>query len=404
MGEVILEQVGSRRTEREFLRFGREIYRLYPHYVTPLDDDIEGVFDPLRNKLFDGGEAVRWIARDPSGRTVGRIAAFYNRAQAAIEEQPTGGVGFFESVDSQEVADTLFDAAHEWLAERGMEAMDGPVNFGSRDMWWGLLVDGFDIDPLYGNPYNPPYYRTLFENYGFREYFNQHTYERDLDPEHINPSVIERVERLKAEGAYTFEHIDTKQMKAVPEDFRKVYNRAWSSFTGVKQLSKEEVEELFKTLRPIIDPRLIYFARKDGEPVGFFVMIPDLNRVIKPFRGHFGTVNKLRLLWKLKTGRCNRIFAMIFGVDPDYQRRGIEAGMIMAFGQTVRRERLPYRNMELAWVGDFNPVMMRVVEQYVEARRIKRHITYRYLFDRNKEFRRCPSLKLTRRPSETEVI
>ena len=171
----MLEEVVTKRQEREFLSMAKRLYRGNRNWVQPLDDDIRAVFDPAKNRMFEGGEAIRWIARSGEGDVVGRIAAFYNTDQAAEEEQPTGGCGFFECIDSQEVADMLFDAAREWLRSKGMEAMDGPINFGNRDEWWGCLVQGFELQPLYTNPYNPPYYKELFEHYGFQNYFNQYT-------------------------------------------------------------------------------------------------------------------------------------------------------------------------------------------------------------------------------------
>ena len=158
-----LQEVTSPQLAREFLNLPKRIYKGNRNWVCPLDEDIEKVFDPARNPLFGDGEAIRWLVRNRKNEVVGRIAAFYNREQAAIEEQPTGGCGFFEAINDQEVADLLFDAARMWLASRGMEAMDGPINFGPRDTWWGLLVEGYEFQPLYANPYNPPYYKELFE-------------------------------------------------------------------------------------------------------------------------------------------------------------------------------------------------------------------------------------------------
>ena len=112
-----------------------------------LDPSIQAVFDPKKNEMFSDGEAIRWIARDKKGEVVGRIAAFYDREHAFLEEQPTGGCGFFEAINDQELADQLFDAARMWLSSRGMEAMDGPINFGPRDSWWGLLVSGYEFQP-----------------------------------------------------------------------------------------------------------------------------------------------------------------------------------------------------------------------------------------------------------------
>ena len=132
-----LFEVTSPALVREWIDFPKRLYRGNRNWVCPLDNDVLEVFDPAKNELFADGEAVRWIVRDASGTVVGRIAAFYNLEKAALEEQPTGGCGFFECIDSQQVADMLFDAARLWLASRGMEAMDGPINFGQRRDWWG---------------------------------------------------------------------------------------------------------------------------------------------------------------------------------------------------------------------------------------------------------------------------
>ena len=377
---------------REFLDLPKRLYRGNRNWVCPLDGDIESTFDPACNKKFRAGEAARWIARDEGGQVVGRVAAFYNRDDAALEEQPTGGVGFFEAENDQGLADLLFDTARDWLAARGMEAMDGPINFGSRDAWWGLLVDGFEFQPLYTNPYNPPYYIELFEKYGFRNYFNQYTYNRKLKAGILNQSVYERVKRLEESPGYRFDHIDIRNLPQVAEDFRLVYNKAWANHSGVKPLESEDAQKMMRTMKPIIDERLIYFAWFNDEPIGFFIMVPDLNRVIGRFGGKMNLINKIRLWSMLKlTRRADRIFAIIFGVVPEFHGKGIESGIIHRFEQEVGKG-THYKSLELAWVGDFNPIMMRMVENYVLATKHKTHVTYRYLFDRTKEFKRAPRM------------
>jgi hypothetical protein len=155
-------------TEKEFLFGTVYLYKNDPNWVRPLDKDIHDVFDKTKNKSFRFGKAERWILKDDTGKLLGRIAAFVNSKYKNIgDNSPTGGVGFFECINSQEAADLLFDNARHWLINNGMEAMDGPINFGERDRWWGLLTRGF-YEPLYCMNYNPPYYVQLFENYGFR--------------------------------------------------------------------------------------------------------------------------------------------------------------------------------------------------------------------------------------------
>lgn len=375
----------------------KPIYAGNRYWVRPLDDDIEARFDPARNEQFENGDAIRWILRDSSGKVAGRIAAFYNRDTAVLNEQPTGGCGFFECVNDQQAANILFDAAKLWLEQRGMEAMDGPVNFGDRDQWWGLLVEGFQLQPLYANPYNPPYYVQLFENYGFQNYFNQHTYLRNIKVGEFNPSVYDRVKRLQETPGYRFEHIRKDNLEQVADDFRMIYNKAWARFPGVKAMDREHTQKLMKSISVIMDEKLIYFAYFNDEPIGFFIMIPDLNRVIGRFGGKFHAINKLRLWAMLKfTHKADRVFGLIFGVDPAFQGKGIESGIIYEFEKAVARGEIHYKTLELAWIGDFNPLMMRMVESYVCAQRHKMHVTYRYLFDRNKEFTRCPKLGVKR--------
>lgn len=392
MSRFQLEEVTSAQQRSDFLNFPKKLYRGNRYWVCPLDSDIEGIFDRRRNKLFREGDAVRWLLRDEKGKVCGRIAAFYNRELLKANDN-AGGCGFFECIDSQPAADMLFDAARDWLAARGMDAMDGPVNFGDRDQWWGLLVDGFELQPLYANPYNPPYYKALFENYGFKNYFNQHTYLRNLRAGEFNQSVYERVKRLLETPGYRFEHISKKNLDQVAENFRLIYNKAWANFTGVKPIDREHAHRLMATLRPLIDERLIIFAYFNDEPIGFFIMVPDINRVIGRFNGRLNWLNKLRLLLMLRMHKADRIMAIIFGVVPEFHGKGIESGMMHRFekeviGGTVKN----YKSLELAWIGDFNPVMMRMVENYVCATKHKMHTTYRYLFDRTREFKRCPRL------------
>ena len=383
-----LQEVTTPALEREWLDFPKRIYKGNRNWVCPLDVDVLEVFNPSKNELFADGEAIRWVARDARGELVGRIAAFYNREKASIEEQPTGGCGFFESIDDPQVADMLFEASRMWLASRGMEAMDGPINFGQRRDWWGLLVEGYEFQPLYKNPYNPPYYKELFENYGFKNYFNQHSFIWRVNDSEANKQIFARAERLYTVPGYRVENIDMNNLEEAAESFRVIYNKAWALFSGVKPMTQEEALEMVREMKPIIDPNIIFFAYFNEEPIGFF----------GKFNGKFGLRQKLRLMWDLKVRKsCDRIFGIIFGITPEFHGKGVESAIMVKYWQFLERTKNPYKSMELAWIGDFNPVMNRMIETYVCATRHKVHTTYRYLFDRTKEFHRCPRLGVKRR-------
>lgn len=399
MAKYILKEVKTASDERVWLHVDRPIYKDCPMWVCPLDNDIRNVFNPERNKKFNNGEAIRWTAFDcATGEAVGRIAAFYENNASDDYEQPTGGCGFFECIDSQQVANMLFDACRDWLKSKGMEAMDGPINFGSRDAWWGLLVDGFQYQALYTNPYHQPYYKALFENYGFQNYFNQNTYVWRAESGVLSEVALEKARRVLSNPEYQIKDVTNTDLSEAAENLRTIYNKAWALFTGVNPMSEAEAQKLMQTLKPIIDPNLIYFAYYKDEPIGFFVMVPDLNCVIGKFGGRFGIIEKLRLMWDLKVRKsCDRVFGIIFGITPQFQGKGVESAiMTYILENYIQTGRSPYKTFEFAWIGDFNPVMNKMIERYVCATRHKMHTTYRYLFDRTKEFTRCPRIGFKR--------
>lgn len=399
MAKYILKEVKSAADEKVWLHVDRPIYKSLPMWVCPLDNDIRNVFNPKVNKKFENGEAIRWTAFDSAtGEAVGRIAAFYENNASDDYDQPTGGCGFFECIDSQEVANLMFDACREWLASKGMEAMDGPINFGSRDAWWGLLVDGYQYQPLYTNPYHPPYYKALFENYGFQNFFNQNSYVWRAESGVLSEVALEKAHRVLSNPEYKIKDVTNTDLSVAAENLRTIYNKAWALFTGVNPMSEAEAQKLMQTLKPIIDPNLIYFAYYNDEPIGFFVMVPDLNCVIGKFGGRFGIIEKLRLMWNLKVSKsCDRVFGIIFGITPEFQGKGVESAiMTYILENYIQTGRSPYKTFEFAWIGDFNPVMNKMIERYVCATRHKMHTTYRYLFDRTKEFTRCPRIGFKR--------
>lgn len=407
MSEYILKEVTTESDKKRFRRMTERLYRGDKNWVQPWDHDIESVFDPTKNKQFENGEAIRWILLDSSNVVVGRIAAFYNMEQSKIEAQPTGACGFFECINNQSAANILFDSARDWLKSKGMEAMDGPVNFGDRMMWWGVLVEGYEM-PIYGMNYNHPYYCELIENYGFQNYFNQYSYRRQLDYyEPMDQALYDKADRLYQNPEYSFECINLKKKDKAAHDFMTIYNSAWADFTGVKPLTIEHANEQMNAMSAIIDPEILYFAYHNGTPVGFFLMVPDINPVVQKMYGKFGLWQKLKFVYYFKIRKIqNRIAGLIFGIASEYQGRGIESGLIRQFEDyTVAKRnsgKIQYNNLEMSWIGDFNPVMMRMCEGPIKGKKHKRHVTYRYLFDREKPFTRAPRLGRKKKTTTTE--
>lgn len=374
--------------EKEFLDMAVRLYKNEKNWIRPLDKDIEGLFHPETNKLFKlGGKAKRWLLQDTKGKTIGRIAAFIHPKWK--EKQPTGGIGFFECIHDRDAAFLLFDTAKSWLEQEGMEAMDGPVNFGERDKWWGLLVEGFS-PPNYNMPWNFAYYQEFFEAYGFQIYFKQYTYARSVQGVNFDPKLVERGKRLLKDSDFQFRHIQGKELKEkAPQYFMEVYNKAWARHLG-KSLTLRETQVIFSKMKPIMDPRLIYFGFYKNEPVSFFINIPEINQIFKYVNGKLDLIGKLKFLWHKTFNPPNKMLGLVFGVVPEFQGKGVDSAMVMAYNETfAKHDSFPYKTIEMNWIGDFNPKMMRVCEQ-LNAEIFKTHHTYRYLFDRNKPFERHP--------------
>lgn len=384
-----LKEVTNAQLAREFILVNVLINGRNPDYIRPLDKDINDVFDPKKNKAFRHGEATRWILYDDQGKAIGRIAAFVNKKyKNKGDDGPVGGIGFFDCINDQAAADMLFDVGKHWLLQRGMEAMDGPVNFGERDRWWGLLVKGFE-PPVYCLNFNPPYYQELFEHYGFKNFFNQVCFALNVkDP--LQQKFFDRHAACKNDPDFSSKHIRKNELEKFAGDFTIVYNKAWAGHGGLKQLDKKVVLKMFKSMKPVMDEKISWFVYYKNEPVGVWLNLPDLNQWFKYLNGKFSLWHKLKFLWIKKTKRCNKFTGLVFGVVPEWQGKGVDSYMIVEGANVIQPKPL-YDYYEMQWIGEFNPKMINVAEA-LGTYRSRMLTTYRYNFDRTKEFKPHPVL------------
>jgi hypothetical protein len=386
-----ITEVTTPKHVREFLLLPVRLYKHEPNWIRPLDKDIENVFDKDKNKTFRHGACTRWILSDDRGQTVGRVAAFVNEKTARKgNDQPTGGMGFFECVDDRAAAFTLFDTCKQWLQDRGMQAMDGPINFGNRDRWWGLLIEGFQHDPNYQCNYNFPYYRDFFEAYGFQVYFYQLTFARTVQGP-ISPRLHEKASLTAADPNYEFRHIRKDEIPKLPEYIMTVYNKAWANRKDIPELSLAQAKLIVKQMKPIMDVRLLYFGFYKGDPVSFFLSLPEINQILKYVNGKLDLIGKIKFLWHTIRKTNRKAFGILFGVVPEHQAKGLDGAMVLNSKRILQEVYNRYDEYEMNWIGDFNPKMINVVKQ-VGADVSKRHATYRKLFDDHQPFKRHPIL------------
>ena len=374
---MYLQKVTSKKIVRKFLDFPDKIHKNNPNYIKALDQDIESVFDRNKNPLFEKGDCCRWLLFNENDEVIGRIAAFFIK-----EESPVGGIGFFECIDCQYAADFMFDHCKFWLKNNGLSTMDGPINFGDRMKWWGLLIQGFQ-SPLYGMNYHPPYYQKLFENYGFMTYFQQNCYSIELKTK--LPEKFYRIKNIISGNlSYQIRSFNKIHLEKFAKDFVTIYNKAWHKHDTNMILDEKEVIQTFRKMKSVVDKKTIWFAYYKDEPIGCWLNLPNLNDYFNQVNSSFGLPSILKFLWLKKYRPTKRLVGIVFGIVPEFQNKGIDAYLVVNALETINSE-TNYEHYEVQWIGDFNPKMTNII-QNMNGKTTRTLATYRYQFNSNEPF------------------
>lgn len=376
----------DKKTGEIFHNIPRLIYKDDQNWVCIPDTQIEGIFHPGENNCFKHGEADRYILLGTNNEPIGRIAVFIDHNKKNNSEYTSGGVGFFECINNQEAANLLFNTAKHWLQQKGAEAMDGPINFGENFQYWGLLVKGF-LKQGVGMNYNKSYYKELFESYGFKNYYEQYSFHKNLNVQ-FPDRMWKFAEYIGTRPDYYFRHLKFNDLNKYINDLECIYYETWSHYLkGYTKMDSEEIRNLILDMKPILVEELIWFAYHKDKPVGFIFGIPDINQIFKYLNGKTDLLAKLRFLWYKRKKTITRFRLVMAGVIPEFQNSGIIAGVFYHLAKTLLVVKPEYKEMELSWVGDYNTKMKKLYIQ-MGAEHAKTHITYRYLFDSNAEFSR----------------
>jgi hypothetical protein len=383
-------QVENEKTIAAFHELPILIYKNDRNWVPPLRMMIENIFDPQKNTGFLQGDARRWLVTD-KGKTIGRIASFYDRSKIEEGSEQVGFIGFFECFDNDEAACLLFDTARDWLKNEGFTAMDGPVNFGENFFNWGLLVDGFQQQG-FGMQYNPTYYKRLFEKYGFQTYYQQFSFHLDISSPDLPDRFWKIAEWVAKKKDFHYKTFSFKEQDRCIDDFLTIHQDAWGKHTNYKPIDRKDLQSLIKDAKMLIEEEFIWFVYYKEEPIAFFMMIPDMNQIFKHLKsGKLNLINILKILYLRKTKTMTRCRVLVMGVIPKFQGTGIESGIFWQLRQVMLKKSW-YKEVELSWVGDFNPKMIKLFDS-VGSKYAKTHETLRYLFDRNKPFERLPIIE-----------
>jgi len=385
--EIIL--VETKKEEKRFFDLPLFIYKEDPNWIPHVIQDVKKVFDSSQNRLFRTGKLQRWLLQE-DGKDIGRVSAFVNTKYASAMDFPTGGIGFFECINDQKAANLMFDIAIDWLRMEGMKAVDGSINFGEKNMFWGVLTENFTDMNSYGMNYNPPYYQSLFETYGFQTFYNQFCYKRDpLAP--IQDKFNVSGDLLFSDPNYSFSDIQKKTIKEVTEDFLLVYNNSWGGHHGFNIMTMPQAQSIMKALKPVLDKKIVFFAFHKQKPIAFYINIPELNEIFDKVNGNLNLIGKIKFIYHKIKRTPKTMVGLVFGVDRDFHGVGVEKAILKFASDCLKKDR-HYTEAVLTWIGDFNPKMISIVES-IGAKKHRTLKTYRYMIDKSISFERIKSAK-----------
>jgi GNAT superfamily N-acetyltransferase len=359
---VIVRPVRGRADRKRFIDLPWKIYRGDPNWVPPLKASVRAMLDVKGHPFYDGGreaELEQFLAWDGPD-VVGRVAAIHNHAHNRIHDEQIVFFGFFECIDRPDVARELLAAVEEWAAERGAEAVRGPMN-PSTNYECGLLVEGFNRPPVLMMTYNPDFYPRLVTGAGYAKVKDLNAY---ISP--VHGGSLERLQRLAERTRARNPGLTTRGANLA--DFegevrlvKEIYNAAWEKNWGFVPMSDAEITWLAKELKPLVQKDLLRFALYEGEAVAFLLTAPDWNPVLADLDGSpwHHPLRTLKHVLKTKPESLEGLRLITLGVKEAHRKRGIE-GVLLGEGLAKSLE-IGYSWCEYSWILEDNELTKRAV-------------------------------------------
>jgi len=367
MASIKIRTVQNKKELMKFIKFQWEIYKDDKFWVPPLIMERKKLLNKEKNPFFKHAEAEYFLA-EKDGKLVGRIAAIKNDMHLKYHNDDTGFFGFFECINDQETANALFDAAKNWLNQKGLKKMMGPANPSSNDEW-GMLLEGYDDSPRILMTYNPKYYNDLCENYGMKKAKDMYAWKI----EHSNVAGSDKLRRgqeiVKKRYNIKVTQLDMKNFDRDLEKFKYVYNKAWAPNWGFVPMTEEQIDAMAKDLKPLAEPSLVLFGTIGDDLVGAALVMLDYNQIFKNMNGRLFPFNFIKLFTQKKKINWARILTL--GVIPEFQKKGLDA--VLYWEILERAHKIGIDLGEASWVLEDNDMMNRGLE-LMNAHRYK---TYR---------------------------
>jgi GNAT superfamily N-acetyltransferase len=366
LGSVEIVPVGDKQSLAQFIELPYRLYRHHPYWVPPLRMAQKELLNTRKHPFYAHAELQCFLARR-DGQVCGRVAAIIDRNFNEFQKEEAGAFGFFESVDDVEVARAVMQAARQWLLERGVKIIRGPLN-PSTNYECGMLLEGFDSSPIIMMPYNSPSYPRMMDAIGLRK-------SKDLlaywsTPTEVNRAKVERVaNRAAGMQGVAIRQIRMKQFDEEVATLWKLYNSTWARNWGFVPMTREEFLHEAAEMKQILKPEFVLVGEVQGQTVGFALALPNINLALKHAGGNLFPFGLFKILYHQRLIKELRIVAL--GVVEEYRTAGVAAGFYAALIRNAAR--LNYGLSEMSWILEDNVLMNRSLK----AMGAKKYKTYR---------------------------
>lgn len=322
----------KRRYQNAFINLPFNLYKETPQWVPPLRNEMRKIFKP-NYPFYQYGEATFFLAVTDAGEVLGRLAVINNHRYNAFHKTKTAFFYYFETIDDLNIAQALFSRGFEWTLSQGLDHVLGPKGFMVLD-GFGMLVEGFEHRPAFGQLYNPSYYPELIEAMGF-------TKVRDIFTGWINrntdiPEKFSKAAKLvkKRMGFHTPKLTTKQDLRNIVDDIKLLYNQSLAVPSGNPALTDEDMNIMVGQLLSIADPSLVKILYKDDNPVGFMLAYPDIGAALQRINGRLFPFGWLQIL--LESKRTNWVDMNGIGIIEEYQRLGGTALLYHELHQSLK--------------------------------------------------------------------
>jgi len=336
MSEIIVKEVFTRKELREIIYLPSKVHKKQPEWLPPIYMDEWQLFDRKKNRSYQYADAIFYLAWK-NGKPVGRIMGLVNNRYNAIQNEKHGRFCFMECYNDQEVVHALLEKVEEWVRQKGMTKIVGPLGFSDKDPQ-GFQIEGFEYPFIFTAATNFSYLPALVEKEGYSKEVDLVNYNIPM-PEKLPSLYTKAFDRASKSGE--FEIIEFRSKKEINPFIIPVLglmNETFSEIYGFVPLNDKEKEEFAKRYLPLIEPDYIKVVRTKGELIGFVIALPDLTSGIIATRGKLFPFGIFKILKEMK--KSKKMMLMLGGVKKDYRCQGIDVLMAVKLWQSARNNNM----------------------------------------------------------------